>query len=289
MTPFSPHFERFETHLGEIAARDYHGDAGVGPAVRYVLSNGGKRVRPILSMLAAEALGGTAENALTAAAAVEFVHTYSLVHDDLPCMDDDDLRRGKPTAHKRFGEASALLAGDALLTDAFALLAAEEHRADAKTRAAMVADLARAAGGGGMVRGQALDLYWTARHGAQRGDLDTIHLLKTGRLLGAAAALGALSARANASSVERLRRFGEGIGLAFQIKDDLLDEARGTGKSSGKDRASGKLTYLALMSPAEAAAEADRVTEKALAELAFPECRAEPLVVFARLLLARNS
>jgi geranylgeranyl pyrophosphate synthase len=296
--------DRFEHFLADYAARRYPSPTGSDPAVRYVLGTGGKRVRPLFTLLAADALGTDIERALSPAVAVEMVHTYSLVHDDLPCMDDDDMRRGQPTAHRKFGEALALLAGDALLTDAFALLAGAEPCArkfgapepeisvplapSAEARLAMVRELAGAAGGTGMVRGQALDLHWTARNGASRADLDDIHLHKTGLLLGAATALGA-AASGRLDVLGRFRAFGRHIGLAFQIRDDLIDELATTGKTRGKDKDAGKLTYLAMMGEKDAMAAADEHTEAAIAELAIPNCRSERLIAFARTLLYRQS
>ncbi len=276
----------FEGALAGLAESRYGGGTPVEQAVRYVLAGPGKRVRPLLAMLSAEAAGGGPTAALPAALAVEMVHTYSLVHDDLPCMDDDDLRRGRPTAHKVHGDAHALLAGDALLTDAFSVLA-EAEALPAATRLAMTRELAAAAGGAGMVRGQSLDLHWTARQGATQGDLNEIHRLKTGCLLGAAAAMGALAGGATADEAGRCRRFGTLIGLAFQILDDLLDNQRGTGKSQGKDQAAGKLTYMTMMSPAGARAAADRYTAEAMEALGSLRGSQAALVAFARGLLSR--
>ena len=321
----------FEAALGRFLAERYGGERTLPASVRYVLEGPGKRVRPVLCLLASEAVAGApVPSAMDAALAVEMVHCYSLVHDDLPCMDDDDLRRGRPTAHKVYGEANALLTGDALLTDAFALLAAAsgvhhptglrpvgapvqgaeppgpprgeeawvasggqgaEPPGPPAVRLAMVAELATAAGGAGMVLGQSLDLHWTARPGATRAALDEIHGLKTGALLGAAAAMGALAGGGNGAVARSFRVAGRALGLAFQILDDLLDDAATTGKSAGKDQAAGKLTYLALMSPAEARAAADQATAAALAALAdvalAPAGRAE-LEAFVGALLRRT-
>jgi geranylgeranyl pyrophosphate synthase len=277
---------RFDEAFAAEVARRYAGDGALETACRYALEGGGKRVRPLVCLLAAQAFGGSVEGALPAAIALEMAHTYSLVHDDLPCMDDDDLRRGRPTVHKVFGEATALLVGDALLTDAFAVVA-DAPGLDAARRVALVRELASAAGGRGMVRGQALDLHWTARAGATAVDLDEVHALKTGRLLGAAAAMGAVSAGAEASASAAFRRFGALVGLAFQIRDDLLDERGGTGKSPGKDREQGKLTYLAVMSAPEAARAAARVTDEARGAIAGVGADTEPLVAFATELLER--
>jgi len=260
----------FQAYLaGQVSSR--YGDAE-SAVQSYVLNSGGKYVRPLLCLLTAEALAGDIQSALAAASALELVHTYSLVHDDLPCMDDDDTRRGKPTAHKAFGEAQALLGGDALLTDAFALLAGagsdgEERLLASRQRLAMVRELATAAGSQGMVLGQHLDLYWTARHGAGLDELNRIHRHKTGDLLGASAAMGAIAAGAPDSVVDRCRHFGRLLGLAFQVQDDLLDDSAATGKSRGKDREAGKLTYLALMSPEAASDAAAAYTQEALATI----------------------
>jgi geranylgeranyl pyrophosphate synthase len=235
---------------------------------------------------------------MPAALALEMVHTYSLVHDDLPTMDNDDLRRGRPTVHKVFDEAEALLAGDSLLTDAFGLLADPEaymgfpNSLPASIRVGMVTELAQAAGGHGMVLGQSQDLYWTGRSGAHADHLTFIHLRKTGRLLGAAAAIGAMSQDASEDQIRAFRTFGEQLGLAFQITDDLLDDSITTGKSAGKDSATGKLTYLSHMGRSEAKIEAELATSKSLAALAaagVPNHRSDDLATFAHLLLQRTA
>lgn len=192
--------------------------ASFAAAVRYPLHSGGKRVRPLLALAAAEAVGAPRAVALPGAVAVELVHTYSLVHDDLPCMDDDALRRGRPTAHVAFGEAVALLAGDALLTEAFAVLAGASLPAQARVDA--IARLARASGASGMVGGQVGDVTWT---GGGIDDLVAVHARKTGALIAAAVALGAICAGASAEERAALDRYGEAVGLAFQLADDVLD------------------------------------------------------------------
>jgi geranylgeranyl pyrophosphate synthase len=281
------HRDTFERALAAHVDERYPEADLVGAVARYVLTAGGKRVRPVLAMLAAEAAGAPAEAALPAALALEMVHTYSLVHDDLPCMDDDDLRRGRPTAHKVYGEAPALLAGDALLTDAFTVLAGAP--ASDGIRIGLVRELASAAGGAGMVLGQALDLHWTARSGATQKDLDAIHLRKTGYLLGAAAAMGALAGGAGPDAVDAFRSFGRLIGLAFQVQDDLLDDTAATGKSQGKDQRAGKLTYLARMSRADAARAAQAFTDEARAALAGRSLMTPELERFVTALLDRRS
>lgn len=235
--------------------------------MRYSLEAGGKRVRPMLCLLSAESVGGDLHAALPGALALEFVHTYSLIHDDLPAMDDDDLRRGRPTNHKVFGEGPAILAGDGLLTEAFALLA-ETGRADA------IALLAEAAGWRGMVGGQALDLEGEALTRAGEAydlaHLQTIHRLKTGALIRAACELGGLLGGASSEARAALREYGAALGLAFQIQDDILDAtstAATLGKRAGKDQGRGKITYPSLLGLEGAKAALLEATEKALCPL----------------------
>jgi geranylgeranyl diphosphate synthase type II len=238
-------------------------------AMRYSLLAGGKRLRPALCVAACEAVGGEARHAVPPAVALELVHTYSLVHDDLPCMDDDDLRRGRPTNHVVYGEALAVLAGDGLLTRAFGILAEADLPGD--VRAGLVAELAEAAGARGMVGGQALDL---AAEGAEEVDLPTlqyIHTHKTGALFVASCRLGGRAGGASSSALDRLGRFGENLGLAFQIVDDLLDEtatAEELGKAAGKDRARGKATYPRLLGLTESRRRVEELarTARELAE-----------------------
>src|SRR5262249_45465886 len=217
-------------------------------AMAYSLLAKGKRLRPILALLSCEACGAAAEAALPAACAVEMVHTYSLIHDDLPAMDNDSLRRGRPTNHVVFGEALAILAGDGLLTLAFEVLARDVSPAE--TAAACCADLARAAGMAGMVGGQVADLEAEGRTLAALEELESIHRRKTGALLASSLTLGARIASANPEDLHRLARYGRCLGLAFQITDDLLDvcgTAGNMGKAVQKDASRGKLTYPALL------------------------------------------
>jgi len=214
-------------------------------AMRYMVLGGGKKFRPTLVLLAAEACGGSADDALPAACAVEMVHAYSLIHDDLPAMDNDDLRHGKPSCHKAFGEATAILAGDALLTEAFAVLASQVP--DAQKSRRLIAELASAAGVTGMVGGQAADLKAERERLGGEGLLAIIHRRKTARMIEASAVMGAIAAGAGEHYERSLRAYGAHLGLAFQIADDVLD-AEGTtealGKTAGKDAAAGKLTYV---------------------------------------------
>jgi geranylgeranyl diphosphate synthase type II len=230
-------------------------------------------LRPILVLLACEAAGGTADAALPAAAAVEMVHTYSLIHDDLPAMDDDDLRRGRPTCHKQFGEALAILAGDALLTLAFQVLA--ECCLPGAAEACCL-ELARGAGAAGMVGGQVEDLAWENRPSGQLADLERVHAHKTGALFRACLRLGVHAAQGerpggpDPAVLEGLDAFGRAFGLAFQITDDLMDvegTADKAGKRVGKDAARGKLTYPGLLGVAESRRRAGQLCREARAHL----------------------
>jgi len=240
----------------------------LGEAMRYSLEAGGKRVRPVLCLLACEAVGGTPAQALPGALALEYVHTYSLIHDDLPAMDDDDLRRGRPTNHKVFGEGHAILAGDALLTEAFGVLAAADL--DPIRRAAALALLAEGAGWRGMAGGQALDLEGEKIAVYDLDHLRLIHRLKTGALLRAALEIGAVLGGAKSAERSALRTFGEAIGLAFQIQDDILDATASDadlGKRAGKDAGRGKITYPSLLGLEGARKALDEATENALCQL----------------------
>lgn len=217
-------------------------------AMRYSLQAGGKRVRPVMVLAAAEALGAVADRALPAAVAVECIHTYSLIHDDLPCMDNDDLRRGRPTAHRAFDEATALLAGDALLTHAFALLA-REYADDAPLARRLVDELADAAGSRRLIGGQMEDLLAEKRADATADDLDFIHRHKTAAMIEASLVLGGLVAHASEQQLQALRAIGFHTGMAFQIIDDVLDataDSATLGKTAGKDARADKTTFVKL-------------------------------------------
>lgn len=230
-------------HSGEIARPEQ-----LMAAMRHGVLNGGKRLRPFLVLESAALFSADGEAALRVAAALECVHCYSLIHDDLPAMDDDDLRRGQPTVHKAFDEATAILAGDALLTLAFDIIADEATALPAERRAALVLALARAAGAGGMVGGQTLDLE--AEHiRPDEAGIIRLQAMKTGALIRFACEAGAIIAGAPPADRERLAEFGSAIGLAFQLADDLLDltaDASQMGKATGKDAAAGKATLVAL-------------------------------------------
>ncbi len=237
----------------EITLADALPSADVPPnrlhaAMRHAALDGGKRMRPMLVYACGEAFGADADVLDVAAAAVELIHAYSLVHDDLPAMDDDDLRRGKPTVHVAFDEATAILAGDALQSLAFELLASAP--APDAVRVAMLRELATAAGMRGMCGGQALDIDATGRHGTTLDNLQHLHALKTGALLRAAVRMGAIAARVDDATAVQLDAFADAFGLAFQIRDDLLDiegDSATLGKTAGKDVVQDKATFPALL------------------------------------------
>lgn len=262
-------------------------------AMRYSVMNGGKRVRPLLAYAACEALGGVAKDANGAACAVELIHAYSLVHDDLPAMDDDDLRRGQPTTHKAFDEACAILAGDGLQSLAFtALLDPALTTQDAATRLSMVQALAHAAGPAGMVGGQAIDLGSVGLKLDQTA-LEYMHRHKTGALIEASVRLGALaSGRSSAASLDALQTYARAVGLAFQVQDDILDVESDTatlGKRQGADIARDKPTYPALLGLDAAKAYALELRDQALQALGTFGEAAEPLRQLARYIVERRN
>ena len=245
--------------------------AGLGEAMRYAVLDGGKRLRPLLTLAAARAVAGAAvlPAALRSACAVELIHAYSLVHDDMPCMDNDVLRRGKPTVHVAYGEAQALLAGDALQALAFELLTPEDGSVAPAVQAQLCAALARAAGHHGMAGGQAIDL---AHVGVAMSEaaLRDMHRRKTGAMLEVSVHMGALSAGADASTLACLQRHAQAIGLAFQVVDDILDvtaDSATLGKTAGKDQANDKPTFVSLLGLVGAQAQAQALLQEALAAL----------------------
>jgi geranylgeranyl diphosphate synthase type II len=263
----------------------------VSEAMRYAVTAGGKRLRPILAIACCEAAGGSRERIVEPAAAVELIHTYSLIHDDLPAMDDDDLRRGRPTVHRAFGEADAVLAGDALQALAFEVLASRpDGEPFAARRSDAVRILATAAGIHGMVGGQAADLA-AERDPVDAPGLEWIHRHKTGALFAASAELGAVHAGAGRSARGALAAYGRGLGLAFQIADDILDctaSADALGKTPGKDRVAGKATYPALFGIDDSRRRAERLVEEALDTLGTHALRSEPLTALARYAVQRD-
>jgi geranylgeranyl diphosphate synthase type II len=268
--------------------------ATIHEAVRYSLFAGGKRIRPLLVLAAGEAVGGGEEDLMPLACAVEMVHTYSLVHDDLPAMDDDDLRRGKPTSHKVFGEAIAILAGDALLTRAFHLLAEaapglDEARLRRRLRAIEV--LGEACGTSGLIGGQVMDLESEGR-AIGAADLECLHRAKTGALLSACVRGGAILGGADEEDLERLSRYAAAIGLAFQVVDDVLDAtetAQSLGKTAGKDAAAGKATYVSVHGLETARAMAASLRRQAEDAVSPLGSRGETLAAIARLIVDRHS
>ena len=257
-------------------------------AIRYSLLAPGKRLRPMLVLLAAEAVGGSVEPAMPAACSVEMIHAYSLVHDDLPAIDDDDLRRGRPTCHKKFGEATAILVGDALLTMAFEVLARGiEPPAVAAT---CCAALAEAAGPCGMVGGQADDVAASGTNGGI-DELVSMHGRKTGAMIEVSLKLGALVAGADTGQLSALREYGRRLGLAFQITDDLLDvrsDEATTGKRVGKDADRGKLTFPSLLGVDQSFDRAERLITEACEALVPLGTRADSLEALAQYVLERN-
>ena len=255
--------QQVEQALLQAIARDEHVLNGLWEVMEYSLMAGGKRIRPVLVLEFCRAAGGQPEAALPAACAVEMLHTYSLIHDDLPCMDDDDLRRGRPTSHVKFGEWKALLAGDALQAEALRILLCSEMAAD--RRAACAALLARAAGVQGICGGQYLDLEGEGQSLSQ-AQLTEIHRRKTCSLLSAACQMGVAAAGGNEAMQEAADRYGQALGMAFQIRDDMLDELGNQGKLGkpvGSDRAEGKTTFLTLYGPERCQALVEQLTAEA--------------------------
>jgi len=281
---------RVDRALGRWLPKESAKPATIHRAMRYSLFAGGKRMRPVLALAAAEACGGTVTAALPAACAVECVHTYSLIHDDLPCMDDDDMRRGRATSHKVFGEGVAVLAGDALLTVAFEILG----RTVATRRYPAVAffrELARAAGSRFLIGGQVADLEGEKKQ-STLAELRFIHSGKTAAMIVASLKLGAMSANASPRQLAALTGFGGSLGLAFQVVDDMLDVTKTSeqlGKSAGKDVAAGKTTYPAILGLDRTGREAARLTKKALEALKPLGADGALLRIIAERLLHRSS
>jgi geranylgeranyl diphosphate synthase type II len=261
-------------------------------AVRYSVFNGGKRIRPILCLAATEAVGGDLGPAIPVACALELIHSYSLIHDDLPAMDDDDFRRGKPTCHKVFGENIAILAGDALLTEAFVILShVEKVRLSAERRLAVIQEIAKAAGICGMVGGQALDVL-SGKSVSDEDTLNEIHRRKTGALIVAAVKSGAIIFNARKDKIQALAEYGINVGLAFQVADDILNvegDRELMGKKTGSDAAHDKLTYPSLLGLDLAKEKLAKYINAAEASLSGFDERARPLLVIARYIMERKS
>jgi len=256
-----------ENRLIQLLPSCANGQDEVVEAMRYSISNGGKRLRPVLCLEFAKACGADRYDALDFACAVEFVHTYSLIHDDLPCMDNDDMRRGKPSCHKQFGEAVALLAGDALLTQAFQILSGSSL--DDSKIASACALLAQNSGVSGMVGGQVIDLKYESQTPDMKQIL-AVHRLKTGALIAAACLLGCIAAGADENKIAAASAYAYNLGVAFQIKDDILDVTASTdelGKPAGSDAQNNKTTYVTLRGVENAQNDVEKLTESAVARL----------------------
>ncbi len=262
--------------------------AALHEAMRYSVFAGGKRIRPILSVAAIEALNGNGENVLRVGAAIEMVHAYSLIHDDLPAMDNDDLRRGKPTCHKKFGEAAAILAGDALLTDAFGIIVTDQNL-DPWIKNVFIAELVLAAGSSGMVGGQVVDMEMEKQK-YDKIDLDFIHENKTAKMIALSVVAGAMIGNADEKELDAMRGYGKSLGLCFQIVDDVLNVAGGkeTGKGVGTDAERGKATYPALIGLDKSRERARALRDEALECLCVFDDRAEALREIARYVVARD-
>jgi len=259
-------------------------------AVEYSLTVGGKRLRPILCMAGCEVVGGNLEDAITPGCAIEMIHTYSLIHDDLPAMDNDTLRRGHPTTWVKFGEATAILAGDALLNRAFEVLADWDF--DCERKVQVISEISRASGMLGMVLGQQCDLDAEGRSDVSLEELLFIHRHKTGRLITASVVSGGITGGGSSEEIEALRRYGDHIGLAFQIVDDVLDvigDQEKLGKNVGSDIEKGKVTFVTFFGVDGAKERAVEEVEKAIDSLkVFPQDRREPLEAIARFIVERE-
>ncbi|HEC91136.1 MAG TPA: polyprenyl synthetase family protein [Alphaproteobacteria bacterium] len=260
-------------------------------AMRYVTLGGGKRIRPFLVVSSAALFNVAESSARRVAAALEMVHCYSLVHDDLPAMDDDDLRRGKPTCHIEYDEATAVLVGDALLTKAFEIIAHADTHQDARVRADLVFELAKAAGDEGMVGGQMLDLMAETRE-LKMAEITRLQRMKTGMLIGYACEAGAILGKAPKSARHALRAYAHDLGLAFQIVDDLLDvegNEKELGKKTGKDAGLGKATFVSLLGAGRAREQAELLAAQAAEHLEIFEEKADPLKNLAQYVVERRA
>ena len=280
--------------LDRYLPRDTEMPTSLHGAMRYSMFAGGKRVRPILMLAACTAVGGDVCAAIPVACAMEMIHTYSLIHDDLPAMDDDDFRRGRPTNHKVYGEAIAILAGDALLTEAFVLMSHQDtvSRIPADRIGAVIHEIAFCAGSHGMVGGQVVDMESEGKGDIDLPTVQYIHTHKTGALIKASIKAGALIGGAKAEQLAALTKFGEAVGLAFQIADDILDIEGTTeqiGKDAGSDQARGKATYPAVMGLTAAKERATELMEMALEALRNFGAEADPLREIARYVIERKS
>ena len=280
-----------EDFIDKLLAVEDAAEQRLHEAMRYAALDGGKRLRPFLLMQSASLFGVSKRSALRTGAALELVHCYSLVHDDLPAMDDDDLRRGKPTVHKKFDEATAILAGDALLTLAFEVLSHDETHANAGVRCHLVSALAKAAGSHGMVGGQMIDLQ-AENKSLNIGQITRLQRLKTGELIAYACEGGAILGQASNTAHEALRGYAHDVGLAFQIADDLLDvegRVEKVGKAVNKDEDAGKATFVSILGVERARSQANRLADQAIEHLAIFDEKADLLRRAARFVVEREN
>jgi geranylgeranyl diphosphate synthase type II len=279
--------EKYLPHRDELPSSIHN-------AMRYSVFAGGKRVRPVLLLAACDAVDGDIRSALPAACAMEMIHTYSLIHDDLPAMDNDDFRRGKPTNHKVFGEATAILAGDALLTEAFILLSNPEYTDGLPPGILLrvIHEIGLCSGSRGMIGGQVVDMESEGKKDIDLATVQYIHIHKTGALIKASLKCGALIGGADGARLEAVTRYGEAVGLAFQIADDILDIEGTTeqiGKDAGSDQARGKATYPAVMGLSESKRRAGELVDVAIDALAGFGEKADPLREIAYYIVKRKS
>ena len=280
-----------EDFIDKLLAVEDAAEQRLNEAMRYAALDGGKRLRPFLLMQSASLFGVSKRSALRTGAALELIHCYSLVHDDLPAMDDDDLRRGKPTVHKKFDEATAILAGDALLTLAFEVLSHDETHANAGVRCHLVSALAKAAGSHGMVGGQMIDLQ-AENKSLNIGQITRLQRLKTGALIAYACEGGAILGQASNTAHEALRGYAHDVGLAFQIADDLLDvegRVEKVGKAVNKDEDAGKATFVSILGVERARSQANRLADQAIEHLAIFDEKADLLRRAARFVVEREN
>ena len=280
-----------EGFIDKLLAVEDAAEQRLHEAMRYAALDGGKRLRPFLLMQSASLFGVSKRSALRTGAALELIHCYSLVHDDLPAMDDDDIRRGKPTVHKHFDEATAILAGDALLTLAFEVLSHDETHANAGVRCRLVSALAKAAGSHGMVGGQMIDLQ-AENKSLNIGQITRLQRLKTGELIAYACEGGAILGQASNTAHEALRGYAHDVGLAFQIADDLLDvegRVEKVGKAVNKDEDAGKATFVSILGVERARSQANRLADQAIEHLAIFDEKADLLRQAANFVVERES
>jgi len=283
--------ERVDGALGEYLPKRDGFSSEISESMRYTLFAGGKRIRPVLCMASAEAVGGREDMVLPIACAIEMIHTYSLIHDDLPSMDNDNYRRGKPSNHKIFGDGVAILAGDALLTEAFSLLSGTIKGVSPEKNLEIIREIATAAGFQGMIGGQVADLRAEGKT-VDMETVDYIHAHKTQALITVSIRAGAIAAGADADDLKALSEYGRKTGLAFQIADDILDIESSReilGKETGRDEGLNKATYPALIGLAESKERTRKLVEDALSDIRRFDKKAEPLRMIARFIAERKS